>query len=76
MAEAYLLDKKSVMTCAAYLNGEYGLKGLYCGVPTIIGAGGVEKVLEVKLAEDEKAAFFKSVEAVKGNVEWVDGKMK
>jgi malate dehydrogenase len=76
MAEAYLLDKKSVMTCAALLNGEYGLKGLYCGVPVIIGAGGVEKVLEVKLADNEKAAFLKSVDAVKGNVEWVDGKMK
>jgi malate dehydrogenase len=76
MAEAYLLNKKSVMTCAALLNGEYGLNGLYCGVPVIIGAAGVEKVIEVKLADNEKAAFLKSVDAVKGNVEWVDGKMK
>jgi len=76
MAESYLLDKKSVLTCAAYLNGEYGVKGLYCGVPVIMGGGGVEKVIEVKLSDTEKTAFDKSVVAVKGNAEWVDGKMK
>lgn len=76
MAEAYLLDKKSVLTCAALLNGQYGVSGLYCGVPVIMGANGVEKIIEVKLNDDEKAAFDKSVEAVKGNAEWVDGKMK
>jgi len=75
MAESYLLDKKSVLTCAAYLNGEYGVNGLYCGVPVIMGGGGVEKVIEVKLGDTEKAAFDKSVTAVKGNAEWVDGKM-
>ncbi|MCL1893330.1 MAG: malate dehydrogenase [Holophagaceae bacterium] len=76
MAEAYLLDKKNVLTCAALLNGQYGVNGLYCGVPVIIGANGVEKIIEVKLSGEEKVAFDKSVEAVKGNAEWVDGKMK
>ncbi|MDR2561234.1 MAG: malate dehydrogenase [Holophagales bacterium] len=75
MAESYLLDKKSVMTCAAYLNGQYGVQCLYCGVPVVIGGGGVEKIIEVKLSDAEKAAFDKSVEAVKINAGWVDGKM-
>ena len=72
MAEAYLLDKKSVFSCAAKLSGEYGISGLYCGVPAVIGANGVEKILEVKLSDDEKAAFEKSVGACKKNAEWVD----
>ncbi|MFH1157835.1 MAG: malate dehydrogenase [Pseudomonadota bacterium] len=65
MAESYLLDKKRVMPCAAYLNGEYGVRGLYIGVPTVIGAGGVEKIIEVQLNAEEKAMFDKSVAAVK-----------
>lgn len=76
MAEAYLLDKKSVLTCAALLKGQYGVDGLYCGVPVVIGANGVEKIIEVKMNEQESAAFAKSVEAVKGNAEWVNSKMK
>ena len=72
MAEAYLLDKKSVFSCAAKLNGEYGVSGLYCGVPVVVGANGVEKILEVKMSAEEKAAFDKSVEACKKNAEWVD----
>jgi malate dehydrogenase len=64
MAEAYLFDQKRVIPCAAHLNGEYGVKGLYVGVPAIIGAGGVEKVLEISLNAEEKAAFDKSVAAV------------
>lgn len=72
MAEAYLLDKKSVLTCAAMLNGEYGVQDLYCGVPVVMGAGGVEKVLEVSMTDSEKLAFEKSVEAVKSNAEWVN----
>ncbi|MCP4698997.1 MAG: malate dehydrogenase [Gammaproteobacteria bacterium] len=75
MAEAYLLDKKSVLTCAAKLNGEYGINGLYCGVPVILGAGGVEKVIEVSLDDSGKAGFDRSVEAVKDLVAWVDNKM-
>jgi malate dehydrogenase len=72
MAEAYLLDKKSVLTCAAMLNGEYGVQDLYCGVPVVMGAGGVEKILEVSMTDSEKLAFEKSVEAVKSNAEWVN----
>ena len=64
MAEAYLKDKKRVLPCAAYLKGEYGLKGLYVGVPCVIGGRGVEKVIEIKLDRAEKAAFKKSVGAV------------
>jgi malate dehydrogenase len=65
MAEAYLLDKKRVLPCAALLNGEYGVKGLYVGVPVVIGAGGIEKIVEISLNPDEKAAFDKSCGAVR-----------
>ena len=65
MAESYLKDQKRVLPCAALLEGEYGINGYCLGVPVIIGAGGVEKVLEVKLTEDEKAALQNSLEAVK-----------
>ena len=68
MAEAYLKDKRRVLPCAAYLRGEYGVKGLYVGVPCVIGAKGVEKVVEIKLDRSEKAAFNKSVRAVKDMV--------
>ena len=64
MADAYLKDKKRLMPCAAYLSGEYGVDGLYVGVPVIIGAGGVEKVVEVSFNADEKAMFDHSVAAV------------
>jgi malate dehydrogenase len=65
MAESFLKDKKRVLPCAAYLEGQYGVKGLYIGVPVVIGAGGVEKIIEVSFAGDEQAMFDKSVEAVK-----------
>ncbi|MGF1561527.1 MAG: malate dehydrogenase [Geminicoccaceae bacterium] len=65
MAEAYLKDQKRVLPCAAYLNGEYGVSDYYVGVPTIIGAGGVEKVIEIEMTDDEKAMFNHSVNAVK-----------
>ena len=68
MAEAYLHDRKRLLPCAAYLNGEYGVKGLYVGVPVVIGAGGVERVVEITLNAGEKAAFKKSVASVKGLV--------
>jgi malate dehydrogenase len=64
MAESYLKDKRRLLPCAAYLNGEYGVKGLYVGVPVIIGANGVEKIVEVPLAGADKAAFDNSVAAV------------
>jgi malate dehydrogenase len=65
MAESYLKDNKRVLPCAAYLNGEYGVKGLYVGVPVIIGKKGVEKILELKLNANEKKQFNNSVKAVK-----------
>jgi len=64
MAEAYLRDQKRVLPCAAYVDGAYGLKNTYVGVPTVIGAGGIEKVIEIKLDRDEAAMFGKSVSAV------------
>ncbi len=69
MAEAYLKDKKRVLPCAAYLNGEYGVKGLYIGVPVIIGQKGVERVVEIKLNSAERDEFMGSVESVKNLVE-------
>ncbi len=72
MAESYLLDKKRVLPCAAKLNGEYGVKGLYIGVPVIIGANGIEKIIEVQFDKDEKAMFDKSVDAVRGLVQALD----
>jgi malate dehydrogenase len=65
MAKSYLRDKKRLLPCAAQLNGQYGLKDMYVGVPCMIGAGGVEKVVEVALNADERAMFDKSVESVK-----------
>jgi len=65
MADAYLKDKKRVLPCAAYVDGAYGLDGLYVGVPVIIGAGGVERIVEIDLNADEQAMFDKSVGAVK-----------
>ena len=69
MAEAYLKDQKRVLPCAANVDGAYGLKNTYVGVPTVIGAGGIEKVIEIKLDKAEQAMFDKSVAAVKGLVE-------
>ena len=65
MAEAIIKDKKRVMPCAAYCNGEYGVKGLYVGVPVVLGSRGVEKVIEIELNADEKKAFDHSVEAIR-----------
>jgi malate dehydrogenase len=65
MAEAIVLDKKRVLPCAAWLEGEYGLSGIYCGVPCKLGKGGVEQILEVKLSDAERAALQKSANAVK-----------
>jgi malate dehydrogenase len=65
MAECYLKDLKKQLPCAVYLNGEYGAKDIYAGVPVIIGSGGVEKIIELQLSEEEKASFENSVKAVK-----------
>lgn len=69
MAEAYIKDKKRVLACAALCEGEYGINGYYIGVPVIIGAGGVEKILEIKLTDAEKEMLKNSMEAVKKAVE-------
>ncbi len=65
MLESYLKDQKRILPCAAYLSGEYGIKDLFIGVPAVIGRDGIEKVIEVKLSEQEKAQFNQSVGAVK-----------
>ena len=65
MAESYLKDKRKLLPCAAYCKGEYGLDGLYVGVPAILGANGVEKIVEIEMDADERAMFDNSVNAVK-----------
>ena len=72
MAESYLKDKKRVLPCAAKLNGEYGVDGLYIGVPVIIGKDGVEKIIEISLSDDEQKMFDSSVNAVKELLSEVD----
>jgi malate dehydrogenase len=75
MAESILKDKKKVLPCAAYLEGEYGIKGLYCGVPVKLGAKGIEKIYEIKLQADEQAALQKSAAAVQELVDVIKTKM-
>ena len=65
MVEAILKDKKKILPCAAYLDGEYGIRGLYVGVPVKLGAKGIEQIIEIKLTSDEQAALNKSADAVK-----------
>src|ERR1700682_4798177 len=69
MAESYLRDQKRALPCAAYVDGKYGLKDLYCGVPVVIGSGGVERIVELTLTQEERAQFDKSVDSVKGLIE-------
>jgi malate dehydrogenase len=69
MAESYLKDKKRVLPCAAYLNGQYGVKDMFVGVPIVIGENGVERIVEVEVSADEKAMFEKSVASVQGLVD-------
>ncbi len=69
MAESYLLDKKRVLPCAAWLNGEYGVKDIYVGVPVVIGAKGVERIVEIELNGNERTMFEKSVGSVQSLVE-------
>jgi malate dehydrogenase len=66
MAKSYLMDEKRVLPCASYLSGEYGLTDIYVGVPTVIGAGGAERILEFPMDESETAMFAKSVNSVRG----------
>jgi malate dehydrogenase len=74
MAEAYLLDQKRLLPGAAYLEGEYGYKDLYLGVPVVIGAGGVERIVELPLSDDEKAMLKKSADSVQKVVDLVKSK--
>ena len=71
MAESFLLDQKRLLPCAVYLDGEYGYKDLYMGVPVIIGGRGVERIVEIKLSDDEKAMLAKSAKSVSGIIDVV-----
>lgn len=73
MAEAIARDEKRLVTAAVYLNGEYGAKDVFCGVPVVLGKNGVEKIIEVKLSADEKAALLRSVESVKSGIKSIYG---
>ena len=64
MAESYLKDQKKQLPCAAYIDGQYGVKDIYAGVPVIIGKNGVEKIVELKLSSEEENSFKKSIKAV------------
>jgi malate dehydrogenase len=75
MAESILRDKKKVLPCAAYLEGEYGVNGLYVGVPCKLGANGIEQIYQIKLTADETAALHKSAGAVQELVDVIKKKM-
>ena len=75
MAESYLLDQKRVLPCAAMLDGQYGVSGVYVGVPVVLGAGGVERIVEIELSAEEKSQFDKSVAAVNEQVAVAKGLM-
>ena len=72
MAEAFMKDRKRILPCAAYLNGQYGVNDMYLGVPVVIGNQGVEKIIEVSLTSDERAMLDKSISAVKGLIETIN----
>ncbi|MBI3059659.1 MAG: malate dehydrogenase, partial [Deltaproteobacteria bacterium] len=72
MAQSYLMDRKEVLPCAAYLEGEYGVNGYYFGVPVMIGASGIEKVIEMELSHFERKAFEQSLSHVKELVQAMD----
>ena len=69
MAQSYLKDKKRVLPCAAYVDGPYGIKDLYVGVPAVIGENGIERIVELELTPEERAALMKSAESVKGLID-------
>ena len=73
MAASYLGDQKRLLPCAAHVDGAFGLTDMYVGVPTVIGAGGIERIVEIDLSEEERAMFDKSVKAVAGLVEACKG---
>jgi malate dehydrogenase len=73
MAESYLKDQRRVLPCAAHLSGQYGVEDAYVGVPVVVGANGVERIIEITFDENEKAMFAKSVAAVHGLMEACKG---
>ena len=75
MVESILLDKKKVMPCAAYLEGEYGIRDLYVGVPVKLGSDGIEKIYEIQLKPDEQAALDKSASSVKELIDVIKQKI-
>jgi malate dehydrogenase len=75
MVEAILRDKKKILPCAAYLEGEYGIRDLFMGVPCKLGEGGIEQILEIKLTEQEQAEFEKSAGVVRGLVKVIEAQM-
>jgi malate dehydrogenase len=68
MVEAIVLDKKRLLPCAAWLDGEFGISGVYCGVPCLLGRGGIERIVEIELTDDERAALHRSAEAVRSTM--------
>jgi malate dehydrogenase len=68
MVEAIVLDKKRLLPCAAWLEGEFGISGVYCGVPCLLGRGGIERIVEIELTDDERAALHRSAEAVRSTM--------
>jgi malate dehydrogenase len=72
MAESILLDKKRVLACACLCEGEYGVDGLYVGVPCVLGAGGVERIIEVEMSDDERKLFDESLEHVRTLVDQIE----
>jgi malate dehydrogenase len=72
MLEAVLKDRKRVLPCAAYLQGQYGHTDIYAGVPVVLGAGGIERIIEIDLTAEEKAAFDRSVESVRAVLQRLD----
>ena len=64
MMECYLRDQKKILPCSAYLKGQYGFSGIYVGVPVVLGANGVEKIIEINLKKEEKKEFLKSINSV------------
>ena len=73
MVEAILLDRRRILPCAAYLQGEYGIDGLFVGVPVVLGNGGMEKVIEISLTDEEKGQLADSAAAVRELVETAAG---
>ncbi|MDA8216072.1 MAG: malate dehydrogenase, partial [Dehalococcoidales bacterium] len=75
MVESLVLDQKRILPCSAYLDGEYGIKGVYAGVPVKLGLGGVEEIIQLKLSDEEQAGLQKSAQAVRELVDLMKTKL-